>query len=102
MTALTNDLLSQLSGPATQQIASQLGLDPQQASGAIGAALPLLLGVEAATLDRHAAPYLHADAAKRAAWRARLQEEIASSAALLQRLAQRPALLFTNDEHYCF
>lgn len=44
MTALTNDLLSQLSGPATQQIASQLGLDPQQASGAIGAALPLLLG----------------------------------------------------------
>ena len=44
MASLTDELLSQLSGPATQQIAGQLGLDPQQASGAIGAALPLLLG----------------------------------------------------------
>lgn len=44
MASLTDELLSQLSGPATQQIAGQLRLDPQQASGAIGAALPLLLG----------------------------------------------------------
>jgi hypothetical protein len=44
MTALTNDLLAQLQGAPLQQIASQLGIDPQQASSAVGTALPLLMG----------------------------------------------------------
>jgi hypothetical protein len=44
MTALTNDLLSQLQGAPLQQIAQQLGVDDGQAAGAVGAALPLLLG----------------------------------------------------------
>ncbi len=41
---LSSDLASQLQGIPTQQIAQQLGIDPAQASTAIGAALPLLLG----------------------------------------------------------
>lgn len=44
MTALTNDLLSQLQGAPLQQIAQQLGVDDGQAAGAVGAALPLLMG----------------------------------------------------------
>jgi hypothetical protein len=44
MTALTNDLLSQLQGAPLQQIAQQLGVDHGQAAGAVGAALPLLMG----------------------------------------------------------
>lgn len=44
MTALTQDLLAQLQGAPLQQIASQLGLDPAQASSAINTALPLLMG----------------------------------------------------------
>ena len=44
MASLTDELLSQLSGPAAAKIANQLGIDPQQAQGAIGTALPLLLG----------------------------------------------------------
>lgn len=44
MTALTNDLLSRLQGAPLQQIAQQLGVDDGQAAGAVGAALPLLLG----------------------------------------------------------
>ena len=44
MPSLTDDLLSQLSGSATSQIAERLGIDAQQAGGAISAALPLLLG----------------------------------------------------------
>lgn len=44
MPSLTDDILSHLSGPALQQIASQLGIDPQQASSAINTALPLLMG----------------------------------------------------------
>lgn len=44
MTALTNDLLSQLQGAPLQQIARQLGVDDGQAAGAVGAALPLLMG----------------------------------------------------------
>lgn len=44
MTALTNDLLSRLQGAPLQQIAQQLGVDDDQAAGAVGAALPLLLG----------------------------------------------------------
>ena len=44
MTAMTQDLAAQLQGAPLQQIASQLGLDPVQASGAISTALPLLMG----------------------------------------------------------
>lgn len=44
MTELTQDLLAQLQGAPMQQIASQLGLDPAQASSAVGTALPLLMG----------------------------------------------------------
>src|SRR5690606_38676888 len=42
--SLTNDLLSQLQGAPLQQVSQQLGIDSQQASGAISAALPLLMG----------------------------------------------------------
>lgn len=41
---LTNDLMTQLQGAPLQQISQQLGLSPAQAKGAIGAALPLLIG----------------------------------------------------------
>lgn len=44
MPSLTDDLFSQLSGPAMQQISQQLGASPAQTSGAIAAALPMLLG----------------------------------------------------------
>jgi hypothetical protein len=44
MTALTNDLLAQLQGAPLQQISRQLGIDQNQAAGAVGAALPLLMG----------------------------------------------------------
>ena len=44
MTALTQDLLAQLQGAPMQRIASQLGLDPAQASSAVSTALPLLMG----------------------------------------------------------
>jgi hypothetical protein len=43
-TALTQDLAAQLQGAPAQQVAQQLGVDPAQASAAIGTALPLLLG----------------------------------------------------------
>ena len=43
-TALSDDLLSQLQGAPLQQMSRQLGIEPAQASAAIGAALPLLLG----------------------------------------------------------
>ncbi len=49
-TTLAQDLLSQLQGAPMQQLASQLGTTPQQATSAVGAALPLLLG----TLGRNA------------------------------------------------
>lgn len=42
--SLASELLQQLQGAPLQQIAGQLGLDPSQAQGAIGTALPLLLG----------------------------------------------------------
>ena len=42
--ALSDDLLSQLQGAPLQQMSRQLGVDPAQASAAISAALPLLLG----------------------------------------------------------
>jgi hypothetical protein len=44
VTALTQELLSQLQGAPLQKIAQQLGVDQSQASGAVGAALPLLMG----------------------------------------------------------
>ena len=43
-TPLSTDLASQLQGAPMQQIAQQLGIGPAQASSAIAAALPLLLG----------------------------------------------------------
>ena len=42
--SLTDDLLSQLQGAPLQQLSAQLGIDSQQAFGAISAALPLLMG----------------------------------------------------------
>lgn len=42
--SLANDLLSQLQGQPLQQISQQLGLPQEQASGAVAAALPLLMG----------------------------------------------------------
>lgn len=42
--SLTASLLSQLQGPGVQQVSQQLGLDQNQASQAVTAALPLLMG----------------------------------------------------------
>jgi len=42
--SLTETLLSQLQGPGVQQVSQQLGLDQNQASQAVSAALPLLMG----------------------------------------------------------
>ncbi len=42
--SLTETLLSQLQGPGVQQVSRQLGLDQDQASQAVTAALPLLMG----------------------------------------------------------
>ncbi|MFC3549839.1 DUF937 domain-containing protein [Lysobacter cavernae] len=42
--SLTDDLLNQLQGQPLAEIGSQLGLSPSQATGAVSAALPLLLG----------------------------------------------------------
>jgi hypothetical protein len=42
--SLAEELFKQLQGAPLQQVARQLGTDPAQASDAIGAALPLLLG----------------------------------------------------------
>src|SRR5690606_28742279 len=44
MNSLTNDLLQQLDGQPMSQLGQQLGLNAQQASGAVAAALPLLMG----------------------------------------------------------
>jgi hypothetical protein len=44
MATLTRDLASQLQGEPVQQVARQLGIDPAQASSAVSAALPLLMG----------------------------------------------------------
>jgi len=44
MATLTDDLAAQLQGAPAQQVAQQLGIDSSQASSAIGAALPLLMG----------------------------------------------------------
>jgi hypothetical protein len=50
MPNLTDELLSQLQGAPLQRISQQLGVEPQAANQAVGAALPLLLG----TLGRNA------------------------------------------------
>ncbi len=42
--SLAQDLAAQLQGAPAQRMAQQLGIDPAQATAAIGAALPLLLG----------------------------------------------------------
>jgi hypothetical protein len=42
--SLTQDLAAQLQGAPAQRMAQQLGIEPAQATAAIGAALPLLLG----------------------------------------------------------
>lgn len=44
MSTLTHDLSSQLEGEPVQRVARQLGIDPAQASSAVSAALPLLMG----------------------------------------------------------
>ena len=44
MASLTDDLASQLQGVPVQQVAQQLGIEPSQASSAVSAALPLLMG----------------------------------------------------------
>ena len=44
MSTMTQDLLAQLDGAPLQQISRQLGIDQSQASTAVGAALPLLMG----------------------------------------------------------
>lgn len=44
MNSLTNDLLQQLNGQPMSQLGQQLGLNAQQTSGAVAAALPLLMG----------------------------------------------------------
>lgn len=44
MDSLTDDLFSQLSGGALQQISQQLGTGQAQTAGAIAAALPMILG----------------------------------------------------------
>lgn len=49
--SLVDELMAQLQGAPLQQMAQQLGTSPAQAEGAVGAALPLLLG----TLGRNAA-----------------------------------------------
>ncbi|QSX77319.1 DUF937 domain-containing protein [Agrilutibacter solisilvae] len=57
-TLLSDDLLNQLQGPQLAQISQQLGLSESQASGAVSAALPLLLGA----LGRNASQPQGADA----------------------------------------
>ncbi|MBA0446193.1 DUF937 domain-containing protein [Stenotrophomonas maltophilia] len=42
--SLTDELLAKLQGAPLQQVSQQLGISDTQASGAIGAALPLLMG----------------------------------------------------------
>src|SRR5690625_2989998 len=42
--SLTQQLFAQLQGAPMQQISSRLGIDEQQTSQAVGAALPLLMG----------------------------------------------------------
>ena len=57
-TSMTRDLMSQLQGAPIDRIGQQVGLSPDQAQGAIGAALPLLMGA----LGRNASQPQGADA----------------------------------------
>ncbi len=43
--SITDDIFSQLSGPALQQISQQLGTGQAQTAGAVAAALPMILGM---------------------------------------------------------
>ncbi len=56
--SLTEQLFSQLQGAPVEQVSRQLGISPEQANGAIGAALPLLMGA----LGRNATQPQGADA----------------------------------------
>jgi hypothetical protein len=44
MNSLTDEIFSEISGPATRQISQQLGVGHAQTAGAIAAALPMILG----------------------------------------------------------
>ena len=44
MSSLTDDIFTQISGGALQQISQQLGTGQAQTAGAIAAALPVILG----------------------------------------------------------
>jgi hypothetical protein len=44
MSTMTQDLLAQLDGAPLEKISRQLGIDQNQAAGAVSAALPLLMG----------------------------------------------------------
>ncbi len=52
MTSLTNDLLQQLQGQPMSQMSQQLGLNAEQTSGAVAAALPLLMGALGSNANR--------------------------------------------------
>lgn len=52
MNSLTNDLLQQLQGRPMTQLGQQLGTDPQKTSGAVAAALPLLMGALGSNASR--------------------------------------------------
>src|SRR5690606_13819972 len=53
MATLTHDLASQLQGAPVEQVARQLGIDSAQASSAIRAALPLLMGALGRNAGQH-------------------------------------------------
>lgn len=52
MSSLTNDLLQQLQGQPMAQLGQQLGMNTQQTSGAVSAALPLLMGALGSNASR--------------------------------------------------
>ena len=56
--SILNDLLSQLQGGASGQIAQQLGADTQTTQQAIGAALPMIVGALGRNANRKAVPTL--------------------------------------------
>ncbi|KRG69212.1 DUF937 domain-containing protein [Pseudoxanthomonas dokdonensis] len=55
--SMVDDLMQQLQGAPLQQLSRQLGIDPAQASQAVGAALPMMMGA----LGRNAAQPQGAD-----------------------------------------
>ena len=48
--SMIEEILQQMQGVPTQQVADQLGVDSNQANGAIAAALPMLIGARLATM----------------------------------------------------